>query len=365
VTISNNDINVIVGAGIFGLRLGFSEYIRSVQNYTDAPYWAFEDSLESSLKPSLELGFKIPAGKVTIKPSLWGAFDIHGYKSETGYLFNDFAVANSPQTYWAIQNDEINFMEPSGGLTIAVELGLSDTSSMEFALYGDGALRLYRDKEDPDPISSALKYGNASAGFPVLPLFLSTKSTATAYEYLLASGDFYATTPGATDTVSLPSGVVIPMDLQGTGGLSFAYTGDITERVTLGVKIAIDGGFGLQTIDVEDPSGTVLRSDSVMTISGAPDLALGASFHLIPDHFSLHAGLGVQLFSFERSVLTPEAGGVAGDETTTTTFGLPQARFGGGLTVNLTEAIALDAMAFSSGLDYDSTAFTLILTVKK
>jgi hypothetical protein len=31
----------------------------------------------------------------------------------------------------------------------------------------------------------------------------------------------------------------------------------------------------------------------------------------------------------------------------------------------LTQAVALDAMAFSSGLDFDSTVFNLLLTVKK
>jgi hypothetical protein len=115
---------------------------------------------------------------------------------------------------------------------------------------------------------------------------------------------------------------------------------------------------------VEIEAGGTTTSSTVMAIRGAPDLALGASFHLIPDHFSLHAGIGVELFSYGMSIADADPVLPNGKEVTTT-FGLPSARFGGGLTVNLTQAVALDAMAFSSGLDFDSTVFNLLLTVKK
>jgi hypothetical protein len=107
-------------------------------------------------------------------------------------------------------------------------------------------------------------------------------------------------------------------------------------------------------------------SSTVLVTSTAPDLALGASFHLIPGHFSLHAGMGVQLFSHERVVFSgKDAGGNATPTTTVSTFGLPAARLGGGLTVNLTQAMVLDVMAFSSELDFNSTKFNMILTIKK
>ncbi|MDR0643220.1 MAG: hypothetical protein LBG07_12280 [Treponema sp.] len=347
--ISNNDVNVIIGAGVFGLRLGFAEYIRSVQNTSDAPYWGLEDSLESSLKPNLELGFNIPAEKVTIKPSLRAALDIHQFRSRLGYLVTDVGTPANPQaptTYWVVQTDEINFVEPSVGLTVAVEFAVSDTASMEFALEGDGVFRLYRGKDDPDRINTGIIYGDVSSGYPSHALNIPF--------------------PSGT-SVSLPGDfTTIPLDFQITGAPSFAFTGDITDRITLGVKIAIDSGFGIRTIETEY-TGVGTESSTVLTISAAPDLALGASFHLIPDHFSLHVGIGVQLFSYKRAATTFEvpAGGTVPGKETTSTFSLPSARIGGGLTVNLTQAVALDAMAFSSGLDFDSTKFNLILTIKK
>lgn len=349
--ISNNDINVIFGIGPFGIRLGFAEWIRSVQYTSDSPDWAMENSLESSLKPNLEIGFNIPAGKVTIKPAIRAAFDIREFQSRKGELYTDTTV--SPfDTYWVIRDDQINFMEPSAGLSLGIELALSDTTSIEFGLEGDGAFRFYPASDAAGPISSVLYFDNISNGFPAFPLDTNTGTVAT-----------------ALGTPAQRTGdVTIPLDLRATGAPSFAFTTGISDRVTLAAKLQILGGFGWQTIEV-NTAGTEVAT-TVLTIIGAPDAALGASFHLIPDHFSLHAGIGLQLFSYERSTTnvdttTPAGVTSSADEVITTTFGLPSARFGGGLTINLTQAVALDAMAFSSGLDFDSTLFNLLLTIKK
>jgi hypothetical protein len=345
--ISNNDINIIFGVGIFGVRLGFAEWIRSVDNQSDLPYWGGEKSLESSLKPNLEVGFNIQAGKVTIKPAIRAAFDIHEFESVKAYLESDDST--SPNHWWVVRQDRINFWEPSAGLSLGVEVALSDTTSIEFGLEGDAAYRMYREPGDPDEIVSHYKYGLTSTAFPTFPL-----------DYSAIGG-----TSG-----SIVANVEIPMDLRATGAPSFAFNTDIGERVSLGVKIAADGGFGFLITENED-SGTKTTT-TVMAISVAPDVALGASFHLIPDHFSLHAGIGLQLFSYSHITTNREDEPISGsgpvntaDEATATSLGLPTARFGGGLTVNFTQAVALDAMAFSSGLDFDSTLFNLLLTIKK
>jgi hypothetical protein len=357
-TVSNNDVNFIIGAGPFGLRLGFAERIESVQNSSKTPYWAFTDSLESSLRPNLELGFNVSAGKVTVKPALRAAIDIRQSKSKTGYLdYNFTSNPSQPAIYWVIQEDQINFLEPAVGLTLGLEFPLSETISMEVALEGDGYFRLYRAADDPDPVSTRVTYGDASVGYPALPLFPSNGS------YLLTNGNPY---PPGSITVLSPLGTIsIPTDFWGSGAPSFTFTGELVEqRVSLGLKIAIDGALGLRTTETDTGIGVI--SSTALTLVMAPDIAFGASFHLIPEHFSLHAGIGVGLFSYEQTVLSGE--GLAGNaipKTTTSKFGLPSARFGGGLTINLTQAVAMDAMVLSSGLDLDSARFNLFLTVKK
>jgi hypothetical protein len=338
--ISNNDINIIFGIGVFGIRVGFAEWIRSVQNESDQP-WGAEKSLESSLKPNLEVGFNIQAGKVTIKPAIRAAFDIHEYESVKAYL----EMGTSPTALnWMVREDRINFWEPSAGLSLGVEVALSDTTSIEFGLEGDAAYRMYREPGDPDQIVSSYKTGTGAV--PTSPL------------------DYSSVTGPA---VLIVDDLTIPIDLRATGAPSFAFTSDIGERLTLGAKIAVDGGFDF--LITENENGPNKLITTVMAISVAPDVALGASFHLIPDHFSLHAGIGLQLFSYSH-ITTNVDTEVAGTTTsapkvTATSLGLPSARFGGGLTVNFTQAVALDAMAFSSGLDFDSTLFNLLLTIKK
>jgi hypothetical protein len=349
VATSNNDVNLILGVGIFGLRLGFSEYIRAVnyelgETITDADY-AGQDSLETSLKPNLEIGFNIPAGKVTIKPALWGAFDIRGvnYKSANRYYNFDASSPLPVGAVYELAQGRINFMEPSGGLTVDVEIAVSDATSISFGLEGGGAFRLYPGADDPDALEFLSDDTTTPTGKP-LGFDLTGVGTATGVG-------------GMTGNAG-----TIPLDLRASGGLSFGFSSDISERFTLAGKFQLLGTFNWLKAESETAGVTV--SATTLAISGAPDLALGASFHLIPDHFSLHAGIGVELFSFGYATADTDPAPTNG-KNVTTNFGLPSARFGGGLTVNLTQAVALDAMAFSSGLDLEGTTFNLLLTVKK
>ncbi|MDR1024956.1 MAG: hypothetical protein LBL56_04455, partial [Treponema sp.] len=106
-------------------------------------------------------------------------------------------------------------------------------------------------------------------------------------------------------------------------------------------------------------------SSSTTSLAVNPDFSIGASFRLIPNHFSLYAGLGLTLFSFRELTVQGESAGVAVPKTTTRTVDLPSARFASGLTLNFTEAVAMDLMTISSGISADNTKFTLFFTVKR
>jgi hypothetical protein len=109
-------------------------------------------------------------------------------------------------------------------------------------------------------------------------------------------------------------------------------------------------------------------SDTVFSVS--PNLGLGVSYKLIPDHFAIHAGLGIVLFSY-REVKTEytqknQFSGVSVDNTTTVKdMYLPSTKLGAGLTLNFTETVAIDLMAIMSGLSFDSTKITALVTVKQ
>jgi hypothetical protein len=341
-TISNNDVNLILGVGPFGLRLGFAEWIRAVElSNEEGIAWDKEHSFESSLKPSLEMGLNFKAGNVRVKPALRAAFDIHEYNSMVGGL----GIDGSGNSYWLVRDKLINFYEPSVGLTLGFDFANSDRASAELILEGDAAFRIYRTDDDADPLRSSWHYGDYTVGQTVLPGF--------PYDPTNATG------PIVDQTYQ----VTIPMDVRITGAPRFVYTGDISQRITLGVKAELGAGFGTLNISQEDAAG-VEYDYSITELQLTPDFSVGASFHLIPDHFSLHAGLGLMLFSYQEVTTEAEIAGTAQPKTINKTMNLPSARFAAGLTLNFTETVAMDLMAITSGISIDATKFTLLLTVK-
>jgi hypothetical protein len=331
ITESKNDVNLILGAGVFGLRLGFAEYIRAVDLDSEASAldWTKEQSFDTSLKPSLEFGFNFKVGSVRVKPSLRAAFDIHEYSSLDGWLDTD----------WVVNEKMINYNEPSAGITLGFDFAKSDHASAELILDADAAYRLYRKQGDTDPVRSIWYYdATPTPSFPLVP----------------PSDEQYD--------------VTIPMDLRITGSPRFVYTGELSPKFTLGVKVEAGIGYDILSISQEDSSSADLV-DKITRLTITPDLAIGASFHLIPGHFSLHTGIGLNLFSYQETK-TEYSGSLAGTltlepEQTVKVIELPSARFAAGLSLNLTEALAVDLMAVTSGLSMDATKFTLLLTVKK
>jgi hypothetical protein len=329
-TISNNDINLILGSGTFGLRLGFAEWIRAVEiSSPGTDPWNKETTFESSLKPSVELGFNFKAGPVRVKPALSLAFDIHEFNSTIG-------TGSSTTQGWSVHERIINFYEPSAGFTLGFDFANSETASAELILDGNLAFRFYRTQDDPDSVRSFWNVLIISPTPPDFPI-------------------------GATRTAEF--NVTIPTDLRISGAPRFVYTGDIGQRLSLGVKLQLGTGLDILTIEQKEDKSGVEHSSSITSFTITPDFSIGASFHLIPDHFSLHAGLGFTLFSFKEVKTERDTGGTTTEETTKT-MNLPSARFAAGLTLNLTEAVAMDLMAITSGISVDATKFTLLLTVK-
>jgi hypothetical protein len=351
-TVSNNDINLILGAGSFGLRVGFAEYIRAVEISSEDPYWLKEKTFESSMKPSLELGFNFKAGPVRVKPGLRVAFDIHDFKSSIGVVEDVSAVVagglfTAPGNNWVIHDRLINFSEASAGITLGFDFSDSETVSSELILDGDFALRFYRTEDDPDRIRSNWWADSTSSGYPEFPT---------------------PVTPGPPPVPQDPTigyAVSIPTDLRIAGVPRFVYTGDLGQRLTLGMKLEVGTGFEMLTIEqTESGITTGERSSSISAFSITPDFSIGASFHLIPEHFSLHAGLGLMLFSYRQVSTETSVNGTDEPKITEKTMGLPSARFAAGLTLNFTENVAMDLMAITSGITIDATKFTLLLTVK-
>jgi hypothetical protein len=351
-TVSNNDINIILGSGIFGIRLGFSEYLRGFEDRRKSNELNVKDTstFESSFKPTFELGLNLPAGSVKVKPALRAAFDIHQYVSNTLWD-RDYTTTDPILTrhrYGIGRRLLMDYMEPSGGLSLGLDFGNSEHIRAEAILDMDIAYRIYRTNEkDGGWITYAVNDSITQAEFT--------------REYL--APDIF--------------------DLRLTGAPAFVFAADMTPKFTLGFKVKVDFGYGLLNITQTDnavtydpsskakiyaPQEEWVNSDTVLSVS--PDLGLGVSYRLIPDHFALHAGLGIVLFSYrevktEYTLKNIGSGNSVDDTHTTRDMYLPSTRLGAGLTLNFTETVAIDLMAIMSGLSFDSTKITALVTVKQ
>ncbi|MDR1411915.1 MAG: hypothetical protein LBI91_06900 [Spirochaetaceae bacterium] len=346
-TTSENTLGLIFGTGIFGFKLGFTAFLEGREIAGDLGN--YEHAFESSLKPSLELGWNFPVGSVRTKIAIRGAYDMHQYISATGENFY-YMPETSIERSFVDKEAYYDFTEPSGGFTLGFEFGLGANARAEFDLIGDVAYRIYRSNEQDGVLTVWKIINNPNNAAPV-----QTNTDIAAPEIF---------------------------DLRISGSPVFAFTNDISDRLTIGARINLLIKYNIFTISqslsnfvFEDATGAKLSTpvsgieigDSRFSIT--PELSLGTRFTLWPDHFSVHAGFGINLFSFSEKTLarteTP-AGGV-GIETTKTVrvLELPTTSITTGLTLNLTSDLALDVLAITSGLDVDATKLTILLTFKR
>ncbi|MDR1352758.1 MAG: hypothetical protein LBK05_05685 [Treponema sp.] len=345
ITTSENTLGLIFGTGIFGLKLGFTAFLEGREIATDI---VEEDAFESSLKPSLELGWNFPVGSVRTKIAIRGAYDMHQYISKTGE--NSYYMSGASNIGQSSVRKEAyyDFTEPSGGFTLGFEFGLGENTRAEFDLIGDMAYRIYRSNEQ-DGVSTVWKITD---------------------------------NPNSSTPAERNTNIAAPeiFDLRISGNPVFAFTNDISNRLTIGAKINLLIGYNIFTIAQSRSNSVIADGEELITpvseteigdtrFSITPTLSLGTSFTLWPDHFSMHAGFGINLFSFSETKLVhteTKAGGPSVETTDTVrVLDLPTTSITAGLTLNLTTDLALDLLAITSGLDVDATKLTILLTFKR
>jgi hypothetical protein len=119
---SDNTLNVLVGTGIIGIKLGFSEFIENTyrSGTTDVAI------KETSFKPSLEVGVNaVSSDKFRLKPSIRFTWDIHHYDSALDNVL------------------KLDYSEPAVGVTVGFEFNFGKTTKLSFDIIADAGLRLY------------------------------------------------------------------------------------------------------------------------------------------------------------------------------------------------------------------------------
>ncbi|MDR2633164.1 MAG: hypothetical protein LBC51_06030 [Treponema sp.] len=373
--ISKNDVSVLLGFGNLGLKLGFSQYLQGTYDpaydsqYRDLFYHPLtQDILTipqgnstrmqitqefiSGLRPYLEIGGKINAGSFALKPSLRAGLDIHQYSRqtpETSFIFDGEDLATQATLHYIFKNDNGvlgDFIEPSAGLTLGFDFSKDPRIQTELSLDYDMAFRMYSNNKKP------VLYETSYTEL----LDQKDNTSISGAEIITEITKFYLTNH------------IVP---------SFRFSSDMGTRLTVGLVFGVNIDFNIfkdsavlysaETPDEPtDPIDTNRQLFSVL-----PKLGLGLSLKLIPDHFFVNVGVGINVLKYEdETVVAPvvDADGTEHQVTTVSkTITLPSTNLGAGLTFYFNQNIAADMLIMASGLGADVSdllKFNFLVTMK-
>ncbi|MDR2392916.1 MAG: hypothetical protein LBD93_01990 [Treponema sp.] len=379
--ISKNDVSVLLGFGNVGLKLGFSQYLQGTYDpaydskYRELfynPYPPYNILAEpmgkstrmqitqefiSGLRPYLEIGGKVNAGSFMLKPSLRAGFDIHQYSRktpETSFIFTDpTGTADVNGTLHYIFNNDTSilgdYMEPSAGLTLGFDFTQDPRIRTELALDYDMAFRLYSNNKKDKVIETA---------YTELVNQVDQSQSISGTEEITEITKFYLTNH------------IVP---------TFKFSSDMGDRLTVGLVFGINIDFNIfkdtavsYNSEIPDTLNEEAESNTQL-FAVLPKLGLGLSLKLIPDHFFVNVGVGINVLKYEdKTVVAPEPDPKDSNkqiQTTTVskTVTLPSTNLGAGLTFYFNQNVAADLLIMASGLGADVSdllKFNFLVTMK-
>jgi hypothetical protein len=381
--ISSNDISILLGFGNYGLKLGFSQYLEGTYNpdydryYDDLVYDPFSptvlmtnpkgmssrmqitEEFISGLRPYLEFGGRINAGTFWVKPSLRAGIDVHQYSRnnpETTFLFDlvkddlnpeDAGYGDTELKYIITHNKDVlgDFLEPSAGVSLGFEFGQSPSLQSELNFDYDLAFRIYsNNKKDVviETIDTNLldqteaKQSKSQKEQTEITKFYLTNHIVPSFRLRSDIGRF---------TIGLTFGIDLDLNI-------FKDSAQTTNLAALPAE------------EFQDPVESNTQLFSVL-----PKLGLGLTFKLLPDHFYVNMGIGINVLKYEViTVVSPDPEDPAKQQTTgSKTLTLPSTNLGAGLTFYFTKNIAADVLIMTSGLGADMSDllnFNFLVTMK-
>ncbi|MDR1955594.1 MAG: hypothetical protein LBQ30_01915 [Treponema sp.] len=380
--ISKNDISVLLGFGNYGLKLGFSQYLQgrydplyektkeyivynpidpttpliSVDGRYPLPLRNIRIDQEfiSSMRPSFEFGGKITAGSILVKPALRAGLDFHQYSSTKTGSSSIFAAPTSEEekstklTYIIDTEDNYlgDFIEPALGLSLGFDFSQDPRIHSELLIDYDLNFRLYSNNTLPATVGKIVTTVIDTAG--------------AAQEQIVDT---------ETEIWDMRMKVVP----------AFKFSADMGTRFTAGVNLGINMAFNtynttkkVTTTTGGDTTDPEENTNNMSQFIVAPKLGLGLSFKLIPDHFSINLGVGINVLTYEETTTIGDdatTDTITENDTTTVhrTLMLPSTNLGVGLTFHFNESFAADVLVVTSGIGAqvsDPAQFNLLLTMK-
>jgi len=320
-TDSDNSLNVLIGVAGMGIKVGFSESLR-VWSYPSSTLTTVEDAtgaaktytndyvvddylrIDGSMTPSLEWGTTIEAGDITIRPKVAAGLVIH----------RDTNILNTKATY-STYNDELvggteQINRVNGtvndylglGAGVGADFGLNEKLSVGigYNLYTNFYSNSYDGSGFSGTAAGTVSWDNGSTTITRNNETTVTQTTATLN----------------IDEITNWSHNIEP---------SVYYSDEIAEGLTLGFSIALPVGITAGSSNsyyewhqntkteynsaVNKPRGTTVDyvtygPKSLTETSGFSiglNAAVGAQYALIPDRFTVKAGIGLNPLRFSST----------------------------------------------------------------
>ncbi|MDR1094862.1 MAG: hypothetical protein LBL31_00555 [Spirochaetaceae bacterium] len=340
---NRNEFNIFLGLWRIGMKIGFSQMLTVAQPQGDEAVMEVGKAgqgftFENAMVPSFALGASIPIkNSLFIIPEVSAQMDIHQFVNGSDphtTIINGIAVPDFYSGYTQVFNEA----------KIGADLGIA-----------------YRNPGSEIRLGGGYYLKKRLTGFDI--------ESGAEITHIVVNNNAAETIISTYDNLEQQ---IVPYIL---------YSGVMGERGKIGVKLLADIRFNEYFLT---PDSNVQAYGDYEThakeIHVKPELDFGGTFALLPDRFSLHAGFGLNLYTFNISDSENKS---LGQDNSSIQETLPSTRFAVGFTVNLDTNTTIDMLLITSGKfdfkndpDYsdisalrrsaqDNNKFTLSLTIKR
>ncbi|MDR1232519.1 MAG: hypothetical protein LBK61_14090 [Spirochaetaceae bacterium] len=340
---NRNEFNLFLGIGRVGMKIGFSQMLTVAQPQGDDLVMEVGKSgqgfaFENAMVPSLALGASIPVkDSLFIVPELSAQMDIHQFVNGADphtTVVNGMTVPDFYSGYTQVYNEA----------KVGADLGI-----------------VYHALGSEIRVGGGYYLKKRLTGFDM-------ESGAEITHIVMDNGPI-TTIVSTYDNLEQQ---IVPYAL---------YSGAVGERGKIGVKLLADIRFNeyyLTPDSLNQAYGDYETHAKETYVK--PELDFGGTFTILPDRFALHAGFGLNLYTFNISDSQNKS---LGQDDSSIEETLPSTRFAVGFTVNLNANTTIDMLLITSGKfdfkndpDYDDLSalrrsaqdnnkFTLFLTMKR
>jgi hypothetical protein len=371
---SRSNINLMFGAGIFGINVGYSQKLFGLVKKStaepqrkdltdDAVIENMQEALlDNALVPNVEFGLRFDTARAVVKTALGFQVDIHQHremaKGETIELPDYFGGQTGTYTVTAEQTRKLSadYLEPAVTFRIEGEFP-ADRSRLGIALETAGRLKLYSNMDD--------KGGKVDGIFWSQDIYngayINSVTTSNLdLEVLGRPSVRYATMLSDRFTAGLSGGFGVGLKFGSYTTKNYAWTSKADFMLN---DDPYDDAYLSTDVDLPGTVETIPSLDMALY----PNLGAGFSFNVVPGTFVLNGGVGAvqTLYRIRTGEVTTET--PIGSVTTPLleqSWGKPLAQLALGAMFRFKQNFTLDALFSSNGTRFDNANFVIQFSAK-